>query len=130
MKEELKELGKEFLLASYIDVDFDYEDLSDEYRDKYSMLLDEYNGDVDDLISALEGEFIYKPARDLIKDFIDGEINEGIDGIEGVEYFGDNSYIVKLDFSDKHYIKSSVDIELDGDEIVYDYYDVISVYEK
>lgn len=136
MKEELKELGKEFLLASYIDVDFDYEDLSDEYRDKYSMLLDECSGDVDGLLSELNGEFIYSPSLKLIEqatDFLTYRYSEAGNLVYKVmddNEENENLWKVTLDFNEEYEIKLTADIFFDGDGQVDDLYDNVVIYKK
>lgn len=136
MKEELKELGKEFLLASYIDVDFDYEDLSDEYRDKYSILLDEYNGDIDDLISALEGEFIFQPSLKLIEQATDlltyrySEAGNLVYKVMDDNEESENLWNVTLDFNDEIDIKLTADIFFYDGGQVDDLYDNITIYKK
>lgn len=136
MKEGLKELGKEFLLASYIDVDFDYEYLLDEYKEKYSMLLDEYNGDVDDLISALEGEFIFQPSLKLVEqatDLLTYRYSEGGNSVYKImddNEENENAWKVTLDFNDEYEVKLTADIFFDGDGQVDDLYDNIAIYKK
>lgn len=121
----IKQLEKELLFKTYIDEDFDNID--------------------EDLLSSLENEFLFKPARDLIQSFI--EEGDDFETRSIVMYSSDyirtyidvdydntseNEYVVQFDFNDEYYVRLLVEIEFgdDGDEILYDYYDNIEFIKK